>query len=61
MDPLRINPIQPQNQVKTVTKLEGGDLRVQLTSGQSYTISKDDEMFQVFVIWTMLTESVRHA
>lgn len=52
----RINPIQPQNQVKTVTKMESGDLHVVLHSGQSYTLDKGDELFQTFVVWAMLNK-----
>lgn len=50
----RITPIQPQNQVKEVRKLASGDLSVTLNSGDSYTVSKDNEMFQAFVIWSVL-------
>jgi hypothetical protein len=53
-DTTRIIPVKRQNKVRTVTKLVSGDLSVTLHSGQSYTISKDDELFQSFVIWTVL-------
>lgn len=50
----RIIPVKRANKVRTVQKQEGGDLLVTLCSGQSYTISKDDELFQAFVVWTAL-------
>jgi len=50
----RVVPVQKQNQVKTVTKLASGDLAVTLNSGATYTVSKSDELFQAFVVWTVL-------
>jgi len=50
----RITPIQPQNRVKSVTKQADGALAVLLHSGQSYAISPEDDMFQAFVVWTVL-------
>lgn len=50
----RVIPIQKQNQVQTVTKLASGDLAVTLNSGQSFTVSKSDELFQAFLVWTVL-------
>ena len=52
----RITPIQPANRVRTVTKLDNGDLRVCLNSGQTFDIAKDDEMFQAFVVYSVLAE-----
>lgn len=52
----RITPIQAQNRVKTVTKLSNGNLAVELHSGRRYQIDKDDEMFQAFVVYTMLAD-----
>lgn len=52
----RITPIQPQNRVKTVTKLADGNLAVELHSGQQYEIDKGDELFQAFVVYTMLAD-----
>jgi hypothetical protein len=50
----RIIPVKRANSAKTVQKLESGDLRVTLHSGQVFDISKDDDLFQDFVVWTML-------
>jgi hypothetical protein len=52
----RIIPIESQNKVKAVRKLESGDLSVTLHSGHTFTISKDDELFQAFVVWTVLLD-----
>lgn len=52
----RIIPIQPQNRVRHVQKLESGGLRVTLHSGESYELDKGDELFQAFVIYTILAE-----
>lgn len=43
-----------KNPVKQVTKLTNGDLAVELKDGRCFMIAKDDEMFQVFVVWTVL-------
>lgn len=56
-DSTRIVPVKPQNKVQTVTKLQSGDLFVTLVCGESYTISKDDELFQAFAVWTVLNSS----
>jgi hypothetical protein len=50
----RITPVAPQNQVKAIRKLASGDLEVTQNSGNFFTISKDDEMFQAFVVWTAI-------
>jgi hypothetical protein len=50
----RIIPVKRANKAKTVQKLESGDLRVTLNSGRIFDISKDNAMFQEFVVWTML-------
>jgi hypothetical protein len=52
----RIIPVERQNKVRTVRKLESGDLFVTLCSGRTCTISKDDELFQAFVVWTVLNK-----
>jgi hypothetical protein len=44
------------NKIKTVTKLENGDLEVTLHSGQTITISKNDELFQVFAVFTIVKQ-----
>lgn len=50
----RIVPIKRENRVKTVTKLESGELLVTQHSGNSFTISQDDEMLQAFIVYTVL-------
>lgn len=42
------------NKIRTVTKLESGDLHVVFASGQEITIEQKDELFQVFTVWYML-------
>jgi hypothetical protein len=50
----RIIPIKPANKVKQVKKLESGALAVTLHSGKTYKIDREDEMFQAFVVYTMI-------
>lgn len=52
----RIYPVRQENKVKMVAKQQNGDLAVTLNSGESYTVSKDDEGFQAFVVYTMLAD-----
>lgn len=52
----RIVPIQPQNRVRQVEKLADGGLRVTLHSGESFELDKGDELFQAFVVYTVLAE-----
>ncbi|HFT8010296.1 TPA: hypothetical protein ACU9T0_005956 [Burkholderia cenocepacia] len=50
----RIVPIQPQNRVKTVRKLDSGALEVTQYGGQVFTIEATDALFQAFVVYTVL-------
>ena len=50
----RIIPIQPQNRVKTVTKLSNGALRVEQHSGNVFEIAPEEEQFQMFLVYMML-------
>ncbi|MBO1859266.1 hypothetical protein DF047_32575 [Burkholderia cenocepacia] len=50
----RIVPIQPQNRVKTVRKLDSGALEVTQYSGQGFIIEPTDALFQAFVVYTVL-------
>lgn len=52
----QIKDIQPGNRVKSVTPLANGDLQVEQHSGSKFTISKDDEDFQAFVVYSVLAE-----
>lgn len=52
----RIIPISPPRRVKQVTKLEDGGLRVELASGEVFTIDADEPLFQAFVVYTVLAE-----
>lgn len=52
----QIKDIQPSNRVKSVTPLMNGDLQVEQHSGSKFTISKDDEDFKVFVVYSVLAE-----
>ena len=54
----RIIPVKRENSVKAVTKLESGDLLVTQHSGSSFTISRGDEMFQAFIVYTVLNTQV---
>lgn len=40
--------------IKTVTKLADGDLAVALHSGETFELSREDELFQAFAVWAML-------
>lgn len=53
----RIVPIQPQNRVKTVRKLDSGALEVTQHSGQVFTVDPTDELFQAFVVYTVLNSN----
>lgn len=50
----RINPVSPPDRVKTITKLENGGLRVEQLSGAVFEITKEDELFQSFLVWMVL-------
>jgi hypothetical protein len=52
----RIIDIKPHNRVKKVTKQADGGLMVELHSGQTFTLSKDDELFQAFIVYSVLAE-----
>jgi hypothetical protein len=52
----RITPIAKGNQVKRVMKLENGDLQVEQHSGNVFVIKQEDEMFQAFVVYTVLAD-----
>jgi len=50
----RIVPISEPNKVQAVKKLENGDLEVTFKSGDTTVLDKDDELFQEFVIYTVI-------
>jgi hypothetical protein len=50
----RIVPVSTPNRVKTITKLANGNLRVEQQSGNVFEISKNDEMFQSFLVYMVL-------
>jgi len=50
----RVNPVSTPNRVKTITKLENGNLRVEQQSGNVFEVAKEDEMFQTFVVYMIL-------
>jgi hypothetical protein len=52
----RIIPVSAPNRVKTITKLENGNLRIEQQSGNVFDVSKDDPEFQVFVVYMVLNE-----
>lgn len=52
----RIIDIRQPNRVKAVTKLANGDLSVEQQSGNKFVVSKDDDLFQAFVIYSVLAE-----
>lgn len=50
----RIVPVSKPNQVKAITKLSSGALRVEQRSGEVFEVAEEDEMFQAFVVWMIL-------
>lgn len=50
----RIIHISEPNKVQAVKKLENGDLEVTFKSGDTTVLDKDDELFQEFVIYTVI-------
>lgn len=50
----RIVPVAPSNKIKMITKQEDGGLLVEQYSGNSFTIAKDDSLFQEFAVWMIL-------
>lgn len=54
--PTSIRDIQPQNRVKSITKLTDGGLRVEQHSGNVFVLSPDDELFQAFVVYSVVNE-----
>ena len=50
----RINPIKSTNRVKVVTKMSDGRLRVVLNSSRVFYVSAEDELFQTFIVYTVL-------
>lgn len=52
----RVIDIKPENRIKTVQKQTNGNLLVEQHSGATFTISKDDELFQVFAVYSVLYE-----
>ncbi|MBU9378725.1 hypothetical protein [Burkholderia gladioli] len=53
----RIHPIQQPNRVKSVKKLDSGAFAVTLHSGRTYAIAPEDELFQAFVVYTVLNSN----
>lgn len=51
-----IKPIKPESRVRTVTKTSEGGLRVELNSGQTFDIGPDNELFQAFIVYTVLAD-----
>jgi len=52
----RIIDIKPANRVKSITKTESGDLLVEQHSGDTFAVSKNDPIFQEFLIYSVLAE-----
>lgn len=52
----RIIPVQRANRVRSITKLANEDLSVTQHGGNSFVISKDDELFQTFLVYMVLNE-----
>jgi carbonic anhydrase len=49
-----IKAIKKENQVNTIMKLENGDLLVTQNSGNQFTIKKEDELFQAFIVFSAI-------
>ena len=47
-------PVSEPNKVKTITKLADGGLRIEFNSGAVTTLSKDDELFQAFAVYSVV-------
>lgn len=50
----RIVPVQADRRVKSVKKLGNGDLEVTQHGGAVFTLDAADELFQSFLIWSVL-------
>ena len=55
----RIEPVDAQNRVKTITKLESGALRVEQHSGVVFEVAPEDELFQSFIVWMILNPDAK--
>lgn len=51
----RIYPVQEPNRVKSIKKLDSGALEVTQNSGQVFTIEPEDALFQVFIVYMVLS------
>jgi hypothetical protein len=52
----RVTHISPPNRVREVMKLDNGGLRVTLHSGETFELAKEDELFQTFVVYSVLAD-----
>lgn len=52
----RIYDIKDANKVKSMMKLDSGDLLVEQNSGAKFIVSKDDEIFQSFIVYSVLAD-----
>lgn len=50
----RIYPVQADRRVKSIKKLANGGLEVTQHGGAVFTLDADDELFQSFLVWTVL-------
>lgn len=50
----RIVPVAQPNKVKTITKLANGSLRVEFHSGQVGEYGPQDELFQAFLVYSVI-------
>lgn len=46
-----------ENRIKEVQKLINGSLKVTQNSGNTFEITPDNELFQSFIIYTMLKDN----
>jgi hypothetical protein len=58
-DSTRIIPARKERQAKTVTKQADGSLLVEWADGTTGTLGAGDELFQAFLIYTMLNPDTR--
>jgi hypothetical protein len=52
----RVTNVSPPNRVREVMKLDNGGLRVTLHSGKTFELAKEDELFQTFIVYSVLAE-----
>jgi len=55
----RVVPIAPPHRIKTIENLPSGSLKLTQHSGNTFEIAPEDELFQVFAVYTVLADYTR--